>query len=752
MAILKINCENLAPITKLSSNISTNGLKLAVFANNGVGKTFISRMFRLTEPNINIEKRQDGSTNIDYLITLKQSNCKFGIKIIDAQSITTEEFDLEIKRGQIPIIPTTKYIYHTFNKDFVEENIATLSYDKDSNIEGFILGKGNIDISKEELKKKELIQKKDELKGKIETNISETILNKTNKLPNMGRIAEYKIIEFQSLRDNTGKPYDVSISYKNAYNNYEKIKNIPDNLPTIPSIINVDYNVKLFEEIKTTLKTKYDLSHFASEFKDKINTKLVFIEDGLKLVRDNKCPFCEQPFDNKAIKLIEQYISFIKNTEAITIKTLKQYILELNKISDKIDYSVNDSNKQSIQFDKYKNDYFPSMDNYSLISINNNSVNAKKIIEEIKESVKSKMNDIRNEIIVNFFTTLTDDINIINNHILKNNEFINQMNSKKLSITAENLESRRTICKVVFNELLASCKEKFTEFTNIEREIEIIEKSITAKQVKNKHEKKIVVVSTIKTILNYFFNDKYTFDETTFRLILNKELLNSHQAKDVLSEGEKNVVAFAYYLGDTHLKIQKVEDYNRLIFVIDDPISSMDFNFVYTVCGIIRKLKNIFPDINQHEKFIILTHNMEFMRILASNQIANKKLILRNNSLSEFNTNFTVPYICHLQDIYRVSQKTANPSHTTANSIRFILETIVRFENCKANDESISKYIDDKFDKDSTTYTLINDLSHGALRTSQNPINEDDYIKICDDLVTVIGKRYPAQIDFCKNS
>ena len=90
--------------------------------------------------------------------------------------------------------------------------------------------------------------------------------------------------------------------------------------------------------------------------------------------------------------------------------------------------------------------------------------------------------------------------------------------------------------------------------------------------------------------MNYFFSDKYTLDEETFRLVFYKNTLEKDQAKDVLSEGEKNIIAFAYYIGDTHLKVESEDDYGKLFFIIDDPISSMDFTHVYTLCGVIRDI------------------------------------------------------------------------------------------------------------------------------------------------------------------
>ena len=219
--------------------------------------------------------------------------------------------------------------------------------------------------------------------------------------------------------------------------------------------------------------------------------------------------------------------------------------------------------------------------------------------------------------------------------------------------------------------------------------------------------------------------------------------------KNVLSEGEKNIIAFAYYLGDAHLKIEKEDDYDKLFFVIDDPISSMDFTYVYTLCGVIRDIKQILENIHR-EKFIILTHNNDFMRILCANNITEKRLLLRNGSLVDFNENFTVPYISHLIDVYRIARNGEHAKHTTANSIRHIIETLTKFQNIEVSNSSISEYIKENIPNDKKSYTFINDLSHGGWRSEQEPITDDDYREVCETIIAHIEILFPNQIRYCE--
>lgn len=74
-----------------------------------------------------------------------------------------------------------------------------------------------------------------------------------------------------------------------------------------------------------------------------------------------------------------------------------------------------------------------------------------------------------------------------------------------------------------------------------------------------------------------------------------------------LSKGEKNAIAFSYFVVKTQEKGFKTDEG---IIVIDDPISSFDSNFIYHCFSLI---KNHFKE---SEQLIISTHNFEFFNLV----------------------------------------------------------------------------------------------------------------------------------------
>lgn len=747
---VKIKCRNLAPLSSLSKEINTSALQFVIYANNGEGKTFLSNIFRLLENNPSYLQDKQGNILTDKFISFDKNICDFQFSISDNEG-SKEDAKIQINRGTIPVIPSTNYIYHVFNQDYINEN-SRANYDKDGNITDYIIGKSNIDVSEDKKSQKSLEKQKSDLENKIKPELTEEIENRIGSIPNIKRLNEYKdYLNYDSIFLDYDKPWaDIEKSFKEYLNDYDKIKSVPEDLPIINEIPIVNENIEFVKTVLAKLEEKFTLSALADEFKKKVSDKREFVETGLTLLNDeNKCPFCEQYLETDALKLIDKYTKFINDEET---KTRKAFEAKKQEILNYIE-SVKKCNVLNIhsinKFNEYAEKYFSSSKNEILENIDIES-----LIEQLNglsEKIDKKIIDISLPVIYDagLFESINSNITVLNKAIKANNIAIKQINNKLGNLSEENKAVRKNLCKALFNEMASKYQKDFFSIKKFSSDIQSLKISIQKKQEQNKINKRDIIIKTIKSVLNQFFSDKYSLDEETFRLTFNKKLLNSGQAQDVLSEGEKSIIAFAYYLGDTHIKIKHVDDYSRLFFIIDDPISSMDFDHVYTVSGIIREIKD-FLNLDGFVRYFILTHNLEFMRILVSNEIAKMSFVLCKNELKEFNNTLTVPYIIHLSDLYKISIGQNKPCHTTANSIRHIMETITKFEHLELVNGAVNKYIDDNFKDNIKVYTMINDLSHGAWRNEQPAISESDYVLLCKALINHIDKKYKSQIEYCK--
>lgn len=749
---VKFKCTNIAPLVNLDNEFENNSLKIGVFANNGCGKTFISRMFRLLENHLDDGSDGVSTSNTDRLITIGKSSASFGFRISDDSGTIVEDATIGLTKSTPPTISTTKYLYHTFNQDYVDENIRALDFEHTEDVQGFILGKTNIDLTEDNKKLNEIINARTELRNDITAKIDAYISRYIETIANIKRLSDYSqyvsadvyLAHGDSLKSDLPKGVNDYIA------DFDKVKSVPENLDDISRLGKFEFSEDLFSEIQTILASAYTLSRFGEEFKAEMREKQEFIETGLELIKtsEGRCPFCKQKMDINALSLIDRYNEYITNEEATTIKRLQALIQiieakrkELARIKSNYTVVIN-------HYNDYKTKYIPSCENKNLVELDIALVDDSLV--SIKSALEEKHKDISKVVPIGAsMADLNGRINMLNNLVESNNKLIDDINGKKNSIGEESKSVRRNICKAAYNYWVDKHDKEQKKYVEYGKQEETLRNEIEKKKSSQRIEKKKLVAETIKKVLDYFFSGKYSLDEKTFRLVFQSKTLEKNQTKDVLSEGEKNIVAFAYYLGDTHTIIEKEDDYNNLFFIIDDPISSMDFTYVYTLSGVIRDIKSIFPKM-ERVRHLVFTHNSDFIRILSSNNILDKVLLLKNSTLYEWNDNFTVPYINHLLDIYCVARKGAKAKHTTANSIRHIIETIDRFESINSNEDSVKEFIRNNIPNEKKAYTYINDLSHGGWRTEQPPMTDDDYKEVCEAIVSLVEKRYPNQVKYCQ--
>lgn len=734
-----LRCINYAPFSNLTCEIPLKSLKFCIYADNGAGKTFLSKAFQLTES-------KDAILSDDY-ISFGENSASVEFKIKDGGNVI-DNFNLSYNKGRnVDIKLPSKYIFHTFNQSYVEENLRSRQYDKEGKIEGYILGKTNIDISEENGEKNKLEATNIELMAKLTKEIN-LYKEKLNSIPNIRRLNEYSILSVESIIESIMTPVEVAKDFDDYMSDYDKIKSIPEAITSIqvPKIFELDD--LSFNDINTTLKQKFSISSFAEKFKEKMQQKGVFIEEGLRIKGDHHlCPFCEQDISAKK-ELIDQYVAYFNNEEARTIKVLKNYITKIQNLKLRLNSKQQDCNHSELTFREYTTKYISTIDQDALIKISYSNACAN--IDRLVQIIESKISNI------SALQIADKELNGIEQEILKNNDYIknnehhiSQINKILLDSSATNRDIRRNLCRSLSNDIKKAIRANVLTIQENTQRIEELAKSIQNKQMASKTKKRDKVADVISKILDECFRGKYSFNKETFLLKIKNNDLKKGQANVVLSDGEKSVVAFAYYLGDVFLKINDEADYDRLFFVIDDPISSMDFNYIYVISSIIRRLREYIPiSSSKKERLMIFTHNMEFLRILSVNQIVSSSYRIKNNTIVKFAGNFSIPYIVHLKDIYAISEGKELPNHTTANSVRHILETLNRFED-PDKDASVEKYIRHYFPDDQYLYTLMQDLSHGAWRSEQPSVFEDDYIEICKKVVQHIKNKYPEQITYC---
>lgn len=290
------------------------------------------------------------------------------------------------------------------------------------------------------------------------------------------------------------------------------------------------------------------------------------------------------------------------------------------------------------------------------------------------------------------------------------------------------------------------------DVTEAQIEIDTLKKSQLSASVKER------VAETFEALIASFFGKKYSFDRTEFVLKRNDKKM-ARGVSRTLSDGEKTAIAFCYFIACAHKKVKSSSDYSRLFLVFDDPITSMSYDFVFTIAQTLKNMSisnsgeiSINPaGIKKARRpdLLIFTHSSYFYNICVTNNVVKDGAAFflhsagQQHKLSRRNQ-FVAPFEQHLKEIVDVHNG-QDPSHTTGNAVRCILEAIGRF--CHPDKPSLTEFItylagDGGFEVKSV---LINNLSHG---TYYDEVPSPDELKeACAETIQIVDKFAKGQLE-----
>ena len=717
-----------------------NKLKgFCIYAYNGSGKTFTSRCFSLSET-LNNNQDRDREDLYKQLIKFDKSDFEFDFSL---DSDPTKRIHIKCNQQQIlENTNKTDFIFYVFNIDFIRKNIYENIADLNSSVEGYITV-GNEDIQIEKLREQisDLNNEKERIHSEIDEKIGNWLQEIKKECDISSKTNEYKNITFETIINfNKQSIHDQYETYKTQY---KTLKTFPSNIDNILPITK-EFYINNFQNFENLFQKEYTLNNFSKEFRDKIQGKFEFVKSGTELLNQNNklnCPFCEQEMNDNAIKLIDEYNKFLHDEQTTIIEELKSFSNELKNIKELYLNFLLDCSKTENLIIEISN-YFPSLKNKKFFKFENKE-NLDTIIDNLLQLTNKKGNNISESIDIHEdITKLNNFSKDFENIINKNNGLIEEINESVSKKDKEKLTIKKNICLAVINKVVDESKELIKQYNVITNKINDLNANIKELEQTCKKSKRDFILEYFEKLLKAFFANKYQFDKNTSKFkFLEHDITNN--TNYVFSEGEKNIVAFCYYLASVYNVVQNEKDLDKVFYIIDDPISSVDYLYIYKIAQIIKEDKHI-----KHK--LILTHSLEFVNVLSKQKVVNFFILLNKGKFYQMSSRI-YPYFNHLFDIYNISINASEPTHTTLNSIRNILESIISFVSPKTNlDEFIKKQIPG-FDETPELCLLINHFSHGIISENEEVYTNEQIKIICKKLIEYINCVFPGQIDMLEN-
>lgn len=190
-----------------------------------------------------------------------------------------------------------------------------------------------------------------------------------------------------------------------------------------------------------------------------------------------------------------------------------------------------------------------------------------------------------------------------------------------------------------------------------------------------------------------------------------------------LSTGEQNILSLCYFFaqmmdGEEHGSLEELLVGNRII-VLDDPLSSFDFDNKYGVIRLLDHVMNLMSKNNSESKLIIMTHDPETaieLSKIAIGRLGGKKVKcceISNNDGNALLKNVKFDGIDEYKNIlckmYGIAVGKEDAEMPAPNEVRRVWEAFLRFELgvSSVSDRKAIEKIRDYYNKDSLEYEFL---------------------------------------------
>jgi wobble nucleotide-excising tRNase len=748
-ACLSIRAKHIGPIIELDGKLSPEGQNL-LFATSGTGKSFISRALRALDGPV-----EDGEKDIDPADVVSEESSDGALSLFEGTAeITKIVFDKTF--GLITRSPSV-YIFHVFSSDYVGAELASRSYELNGDIDHqIILGKENRELQDKEAELAKVNGELEEAVQVVRTAFQKSKDKLQSDLSIRANLQDFGGLRLEKCRALGARPEKLptSAAILEQFNALKAVPTDPDK-PSPSATLSVQLDV---DAARALLERKIDQSTIAAEVKAKIEANREFFEKGVKLVCDDEeCPFCTQKLDVDAKAVIDAYVAYFADAEAKTRSAIRLLKGQSAAIRDELSRREASLNEAIIRYDALKA-AFPSLSATSLDSDTAHRNEMVDLLDELDALLDDKAGDLTSSIALREGFGIERSVAKINGVRETNATRIERLNSTIDNSTSERLALQRRGCSAFIYGFRDDNKAALEEVTKKETQRDTLFDEIEAlrKSSGDKVEAREKVADSLEELINFAFHGRYSFDRVNFSVKRDKK--NMVRGSDrTLSDGEKTVLAFCYFVAQSHLKIDEVGDYRKLYLIVDDPVSSVSFDYVYCICQILKTLRIDGGDIrintngSVRPKLLILTHHDFFYNVVLNNNVVQRsalfQLVSRGHKHEVVNQrDFVAPHLFHLQHIIDVATSNTAPNPSTPNAVRSVLEGIWRFAYPKkANLQAFLNEVNSQHGVQVRS-VLIQDMSHGGKMWTESPLSAD-IETACKEAVEILRYYAPGQVE-----
>ncbi|HCE56136.1 MAG TPA: hypothetical protein DER05_14535 [Lutibacter sp.] len=423
-----------------------------------------------------------------------------------------------------------------------------------------------------------------------------------------------------------------------------------------------------------------------------------WVKSGLKYLPEEPleenidCPFCqEKTVSNELIESIKDYFDASYESDISSLKTfLEEYSQTIQQIPTKTEFEVNP------KFEAFKKDFEIKFSAFNQLV----KSNKKRIEEKIKTpSVPQTLENSTKPL-----EEINEVISKINASILEHNNNIDQKATVKTTIKNTFWQIMRwdydqTINSYLLDKNTSKVKSDLLNLSIKDYDTKISEqRSTISEQQKQTVNIEEAVASINDGLIDLGITDfKIENHSDNLYKIVRGE--NKERVFRSLSEGEKMIISFLYFLEMCRGKQEATETGKKKIIVIDDPISSLSHIYVFNIGRLIKneffgekesiKDEETGEQVNiwnyKYEQVFILTHSLYFFYEITETKHDERKetqklfRLIKNNDGSSFQKMKYEEIQNDYQAYWYIIKDENQPPALIANCMRNVIEYFFNF-------------------------------------------------------------------------
>lgn len=401
---------------------------------------------------------------------------------------------------------------------------------------------------------------------------------------------------------------------------------------------------------------------------------------------NSTCPFCqENTISTTLVDSIKNYFDASYESDINSLKGfLSSYSAAIQSIPNKSVFEANP------KYEALKKDFELKYNVFiKLVEDNRKLIDDKIKTPSISSNLKSSTQSLQE---------LNEVIKKINALIIEHNKNIDQKETVKANV-------KKTFWQVMRWDYDQTINSYNTDRTTSKGKIDAIEKSIKGYENKIGSENKIIAEQqkqtvNIKEAIANINNALIDLGITGFNIKHHSENLykiargeNQDRIFRSLSEGEKMIISFLYFIELCRGKKEATETGKKKVIIIDDPISSLSHIYVFNVGRLIKneffgtkETKNGVVTWNyKYEQVFILTHSLYFFYEITETKHDDRKemqklfRLIKNENGSAFVSMSYEEIQNDYQAYWFIIKDDKQPPALIANCMRNIIEYFFNF-------------------------------------------------------------------------